>query len=173
MIPAIAERIDAIGLLLISRRAEDSSYRKWLEQRLLFWNARYSEFVHLLMPDSYWTWSERLAMVEKAISGIIPVSNKLILVDANQWGSEIFENYQVIPYLERDGTYWGPPPDDETAVEELERLRTTGAAFVVIGWPAFWWLEHYSGFSDHLQTQYPCIFRDSRLLVYYLGDVQR
>ena len=173
MIPAIAERIDAIGMLLLSKRAEDFSYRKWLEERLLFWNARYSEFVNSLMPDSYWTWSERLDMVVREVSELIPVNNKLILIDADQWGLELFADYQVIPYTERDGMYYGPPQDDETAVKELKRLQETGADYVIIGWPAFWWLEHYSKLTDYLQTQYPCILSNSRLIVYYLGDRQQ
>jgi glycosyltransferase involved in cell wall biosynthesis len=173
MMPAIAERIDAIGMLLLSKRAEDPAYRRWLEERLLFWNARYSEFVHTLMPDSYWSWSERLAMVIRDVSDVVPANNKLILVDANQWGSDIFENHQAIPYLEREGAYWGPPPDDETAIRELERLRAADAGYVVIGWPAFWWMEQYTGLADHLHTQYPCILRNSRLVVYALDDGQQ
>jgi glycosyltransferase involved in cell wall biosynthesis len=170
MIPAIAERIDAIGMLLLSKRAEVTAYRRWLEERLLFWNARYSEFVNSLIPDSYWSWSERLAMVAREITEVVQANNKLILVDADQLGSGVFEGYQVVPYVERDGAYWGPPQDDESAIRELERLRADGAGFVVIGWPAFYWLEHYSGLADHLQKQYPCILRNSRLVVYALDD---
>jgi hypothetical protein len=171
MIPAIAERIDAIGMLLLSKRAEDPAYRRWLEERLLFWNARYSEFVNSLMSDSYWSWSERLAIVAREITEVVPANSKLILVDANQLGSGAFEDYQVVPYVERDGEYWGAPSDDETAVRELERLRAAGAGFVVIGWPAFWWLEYYSGLREHLQSSYRCMLSNSRLLVYDLHDM--
>ena len=76
MIPAIAERIDAIGMLLQSKRTEDPTYRRWLEERLLFWNARYSEFVNSLIPGSYWSWSERLAMVAREIPRLFrPATN--------------------------------------------------------------------------------------------------
>ncbi len=45
-------------------------------------------------------------------------------------------------FLERDGHYWGTPPDDETAIGELERVRRSGIRFVIFAWPAFWWLDH-------------------------------
>jgi glycosyltransferase involved in cell wall biosynthesis len=170
MIPAIAERLDAIGMLLQSKRANDPSYRKWLQQRLLFWNARYSEYVNSLIPNSYWDWSERLAIAAKEISELVPTNSKLILVDADQWGLEIFENYQVIPYTERDGIYWGAPQDDEAALAELKRQQTAGASYMVIGWPAFWWLEHYDRLADYLQTQYQCILKNSHLIVYSLEN---
>jgi glycosyltransferase involved in cell wall biosynthesis len=172
MIPAIAERIDAIGMLLLSKRAEDPAYRRWLEERLLFWNASYSEFVNALIPNSYWSWSERLSMVAREITEVVPAGGTLVLIDDDQIGSGAFEGYQVVPYVERNGEYWGAPSDDETAVRELERLREAGAGFVVVGWPAFSWLEHYSGLREHLQSSYRVILSNSRLLVYDLHDMQ-
>jgi hypothetical protein len=72
--------------------------------------------------------------------------------------------------LERDGEYWGNPPDAETAVRELERLRRAGAQFVVFAWPAFWWLIIYAGLRRHLRARYRCLLETDRLVIFDLRE---
>ena len=55
------------------------------------------------------------------------------------------------PFIERDGEWWGRPIDDQHAIAELERMRRQEADLIVIIWPAFWWLDHYTGFAAHLR----------------------
>jgi hypothetical protein len=53
------------------------------------------------------------------------------------------------------GSYSGHhPPDSDTAIEQLERLREKGADFLLIPETASWWLEHYDGFARHLKDHY-------------------
>jgi hypothetical protein len=59
-----------------------------------------------------------------------------------------------VTILGRDGHDWGPPADDDTATEELERPRCEGAAFLVVVWPSFWRLEHYSRRANHVPTHF-------------------
>jgi GT2 family glycosyltransferase len=55
------------------------------------------------------------------------------------------------PQLE-DGTYSGHhPADDDEAIAELERLRERGAEYLVVPASSMWWLDHYQGFSHHLE----------------------
>lgn len=162
----MAEHIDAIAYLLLCERACDSSERRWLAERLLALNARQSELAHSLLPNLYWTWSERLDLATQEIATLIPPGDTFILVDQNQWGSEVVAGRHAIPFLERDGQYWGPPADDETAIRELERLRRVGASFIVFGWPAFWWLEQYAELHRHLRSQFCCVLKNPRLVVF-------
>ena len=67
-------------------------------------------------------------------------------------------------FLEREGVYWGSPPDDQTAIEELERLRGQGAGFLIVAWPAFWWLDHYSAWRDYMRARFRCVVSDERLI---------
>jgi hypothetical protein len=92
----------------------------------------------------------------------------LILIDEEQLRSEITAYRRVVPFLEKDGQYWGPPPDDETAIRELERLRREGAEFVAFTWPAFWWLDYYAGFHQYLREKFRCILHNDSLLVFDL-----
>ena len=62
----------------------------------------------------------------------------------------------------------GAPPDDETGIRELQRLRRAGAAFVAFGWPAFWWLDYYTGLRDHLRANHRCVLENDRVVVFDL-----
>jgi hypothetical protein len=48
--------------------------------------------------------------------------------------------------------------------------RERGAAFIVFGWPSFWWLEHYVEFAAHLRARYECVLTNARLVVFDLRD---
>jgi hypothetical protein len=59
------------------------------------------------------------------------------------------------------GRYLGHHPRDSAdAVAHLESLRADGAEYLVLPSTAYWWLDHYSGFADHLHGRYPRIDSD-------------
>ena len=71
----------------------------------------------------------------------------------------------------RPGVYAGyHPADSEAAVTALEAARLRGAEFLLLPGTAYWWLEHYGGFRDHLDTRYRCTWRDSCCAIYDLGQ---
>lgn len=164
----MAEVIDAIAYLLQSDRAQDSSYREWLAERLLVLNARQSEYTHSVVPSMHLVWTERLQWATQEIAKLIPPGDTFILVDEAHWGIDGVADRRAIPFLERDGQYWGSPPDDEIAILEIERLRRSGASFMVFGWPAFWWLDYYSGLHRHLCSKFRCVLKNSRIVVFDL-----
>ena len=45
------------------------------------------------------------------------------------------------------------PSDSTEAIAQLERLRE-GAGFLLFPATAFWWLEHYTEFEEHLESRY-------------------
>jgi glycosyltransferase involved in cell wall biosynthesis len=114
------------------------------------------------------SWFHRLRLAIQEITALIPPEDDFILVDDGNWGMELHAGRRPIRFLERDGQYWGAPPDDETAVRELERLRHAGAVFIVFAWPAFWWLDYYSELHDHLRSQFRCALENDRLVVFDL-----
>jgi trans-aconitate 2-methyltransferase len=112
--------------------------------------------------------ADEIAIAVQEISKVIPASEKFILVDQDEWSGRLPENGNTFPFLERDGVYWGPPADDETAIRELQRLRNLGAKYLVFGSPAFWWLKHYAGFHAFLQSHHCVVFQNDRLIVFQL-----
>lgn len=113
-------------------------------------------------------WMQRVLLARQDILELIPLGDTFILADQNQFGAEFLPGRHTIPFLEKDGRYFGPPPDDITAIEELERLRKSGANFIVFGWPAFWWLDYYSGLKRCLTSKFKCILKNDRLVVFDL-----
>lgn len=109
----------------------------------------------------------QLAMRE--VATVIPYSETIILVDESIWTFYgVSENHRVVPFTEKDGDYWGPPENDRAAIDELERLRRSGATFIVIGWPAFWWLDCYKTFNSYLRSGFRCILENSRIIAFDL-----
>lgn len=113
-------------------------------------------------------WNHRLRLCKQDLEALIPPEAEFILVDQNIASERLGRNGRAIPFLERGGQYFGPPADDANAIREVERLRGLKATFIVFVWPAFWWLEHYSKFHDHLRYSYRCILKNDRLEVFDL-----
>jgi hypothetical protein len=116
---------------------------------------------------------ERLRRARQELCDLIPTGDSYILVDEQALGVDFVPGRPVMPYLHRDGQYWGPPENDDAAVQEVERLRQAGARFLAFAWPAFWWLDHYAGLSRHLHTHFPPILKNERLAVFDLRGTAR
>ncbi|NMG05373.1 glycosyltransferase family A protein [Brasilonema sp. UFV-L1] len=92
-----------------------------------------------------------------------------ILVDMAEWGpGQLLDDRQAIPFLEKDGLYWGAPADDATAIQEFDRLHKQGARFIVFGYPAFWWFDYYIEFCRYLHTMFHCVLNNEHLIVFDL-----
>ena len=39
---------------------------------------------------------------------------------------------------------------------------------MVIGWPAFWWLDYYQDLARHLRERYRCVLETERVVVFDL-----
>ena len=111
--------------------------------------------------------ARRLRMAKEELTRLIPQDEPFILVDEEHMRSEL-PHRRCIPFLEKDGLYWGPPADDATAIQELERLRKSGAKFIAFIWTSFWWLEHYSSFHDYLKSSFPRVATSEQAIIFAL-----
>ncbi len=109
-----------------------------------------------------------IQLTAQDLANLIPKEDKFILVDQDLLREYLALGRHAIPFLERDGQYWGPPEDDSIAIQELERLRQTSAKFIVFAWPAFWWLDFYSDFEQYLQSRFSCVLKNDRLVIFDL-----
>ena len=112
--------------------------------------------------------ARRLRQCRGELTRLIPVGTPFILVDDEQLRGSL-PHRRAIPFLERNGEYWGPPPDDATAIRELGRLRKSGARYLAIIWPSFWWLDHYAGFREHIRSRHPMVRDDKAVKVFDLS----
>jgi glycosyltransferase involved in cell wall biosynthesis len=103
------------------------------------------------------------------ISTAVPRGKPFILIDNDQLRLLFSPPTAPIPFIERNGEYWGPPADDEAAISELERLRRNDVNHVVIAWTAFWWLEYYKGFCGWLKSQQIGLTKADSFLLFTLA----
>ncbi|MEE4261234.1 MAG: sulfotransferase [Desulfobacteraceae bacterium] len=113
-------------------------------------------------------WFQKRTLTSKDIAAVIPPETDFILVDDQQVHDYLPDRYCALPFLERNGVYWGPPPDDATAICELDRLRQSGAQFIVFAWTAFWHLGYYTGLNAHLRSHYRCLIENDRIACFDL-----
>ena len=126
-----------------------------------------------LQANSSWRVVEDITFrpfdITQELAALIPPGDTFILVDEDQWGTDdVVAGRRRILFLERDGMYWGLPPDDDIAIRELERLRESGAKFIVFGWPTFWWFDYYRGLHSHLRSGYSCVLKNDHIVVFDL-----
>jgi Sulfotransferase domain len=139
-------------------------------------------FLNIKIPEVSFPYVNKRILNEQFISSgslivselekLVSPGGVLILVDdlCLGLGKKPIPDRRVIPFLERDGQYWGPPKDDETAISELERLSRAGATHIVFTLPAFWWLEHYAGFHGYLRSRFPCVLESRYLVAFQLRN---
>jgi len=85
-------------------------------------------------PEGWW---QHLYQPEQDILSAIPPKSAFVLVDQEHWGwGNMLGQRRILPFLEKDGLWWGLPADDETVLRELERMQLGGATHIVIGWRA-------------------------------------
>jgi glycosyltransferase involved in cell wall biosynthesis len=160
-------------LVEVAREEVPGFYHQWHPTDIA-WKDRYggrspAELLAMQQQEK----AANLSQIRKTVrelANFLEPAERFVLVDDAWFGNELLPGRIAIPFLERDGEYWGPPPDDETAIRELERLRSSGANFMVFLWPTFWWLECYSGLSHHLRTRYRSILQNERLIVFDLME---
>jgi hypothetical protein len=98
-----------------------------------------------------------------------PGATVIVADDPDQWAAiQFVSERHFLPFLESEGQFYGPPADDNNAIRELDRLRQEGARYIVFGAHAFWWLDYYKEFHNHLRSNYECTLENERLVVFAL-----
>jgi glycosyltransferase involved in cell wall biosynthesis len=161
---------------------DNSSYREsfderlrvnlWREERCLETLAAHCRALGINVNAKSWkthSWWHQIHSAIQDMTVLIPQGETLILVDEDEWATdEIIAGRRRVPFLERDGIYWGPPPDAKSAIQELERLRQSGAHFIGFAWQTFWWLDYYFEFNRYLRLKFRCLLENDRCVVFDL-----
>jgi hypothetical protein len=104
------------------------------------------------MLDLAWRNQVLEAVVE--LLRVTPPGAHILLVDNALFGELPPMGRAVEPFPQRGGVYGGPPEDSQAAIEELKNRVAAGVDTIAFGWPAFWWLEHYSEFASYLREHF-------------------
>jgi Glycosyl transferases group 1 len=69
-----------------------------------------------------------------------------------------------------EGVYVGyHPAADTEAIAHLEELRKKGAGYLLFPGTAFWWLEHYGEFRDHLDSHHCRVREEEACIIFELS----
>jgi hypothetical protein len=166
----LLERIYAVGLLLRSERAADDSYRMWLAERLNHLNSRTSEVAQGLLPGLGLDHAARLTAALHELDLAIPPKARVLLADERKLSGHL-PKLDVIEFMVRDGQYWGIPSSDDEAIAEVQAAIDVGAAFFVVAWSAFWFLEELRGFNQWLDSHFALVASSSRVMVFDIRPV--
>ena len=113
--------------------------------------------------------SHSIHMVEEQLAAVTSPDALVIVADLEQagFGKEIAGRARL-PFVEKQGQYFGPPADDAHAIGELDRLRTAGATHFALLWPAFWFFDAYPLFEQHLRRAHRCVLENAGAIVFEL-----
>jgi hypothetical protein len=161
------DRLSAWRHLLRAVRSDPARMTRWACNSLPYLLLP-TPLYRLINERDEWQWIHRFHLARHELQARIPKGASVIIVDEAQLGNDFLPGRRSFPFLEKEGQYWGPPLNDEIAIQELERLRTAGASFIAFVWPAFWWLHHYEEFQRHLQANFRRVLNNARLMVFDL-----
>lgn len=114
-------------------------------------------------------YQELSAQIEALVSILLPPDDTALVVSKGDKAllQRCGENAQHFPQGE-DGAYAGyHPADSEEAIAHLEALRQQGAAYLLFPSTAFWWLEYYRAFKEHLERHYQVVCRQQHVCLIF------
>jgi hypothetical protein len=128
---------------------------------------RYGERIRKLAVVSP-EWEQILHVIARTIQQHVPPDALVLAVDKydptllhlSQRKGWHFPDRRLLPD--------GYPPNSELAIQHLEQLRARGATYLVFPSAAFWWLEYYVEFRQHLEFSAELIWSDEWCLIYQL-----
>jgi hypothetical protein len=115
-----------------------------------------------------WQWLRQAYQFAQDVGELLSRGERIVLVDEQAFRSMLRADADVLPLLEHDGQYWGRPADDAAAIRDVVRLRRGGATLLMIAWPCFWWLDHYTVFARWLRANYHCAIENERMIAFDL-----
>jgi colanic acid/amylovoran biosynthesis glycosyltransferase len=98
---------------------------------------------------------ESIRAAKALVARIVPRRDPILIVSRGdpallELGREAWHFPQTA-----DGEWLGHHPASSVeAIAQLEELRSLGACFLLFPRTALWWLEHYRGLRDHLESRY-------------------
>jgi hypothetical protein len=94
----------------------------------------------------------RLPEVRASLTHLNAEPGETVLLENGDWfGTDVVDGLSMRPFPDLGGCFGGFPESDESAVAELDRAIAAGARRIVIGFPAYWWLDHLPALRARLE----------------------
>jgi GT2 family glycosyltransferase/SAM-dependent methyltransferase len=119
-------------------------------------------------------YSDTISRIREVVRSSVPSDATVLVVSRGDPELIKFDGRQAWHFPRSDnGNYAGHhPAESEAAVAHLQLLIAQGGQFLIVPNTAFWWLEHYRGWKEHLDTHHLRVWRDERCAIYKLSQIQ-
>jgi hypothetical protein len=113
----------------------------------------------------------RLPEVQQDLRRLDETPGDALLLENGDWfDTDMVEGLSMRPFPDLKGRFGGFPISDESAVSELNRAIERGCKRVVVGFPAFWWLDHLPALRDRLAQTSQLRRNDDMLQVFEIAS---
>jgi SAM-dependent methyltransferase len=116
-------------------------------------------------------YQRRIELAQAEAQRLIPQRASCILIDQEELRGVILKSQRVHPFPDQSGEYGGLPSSGQHAIAELESsLERHRPDYLIVAWPAFWWLDHYRNFARSLDRRFRRVLDNERLIVFDLRN---
>jgi hypothetical protein len=125
-------------------------------------------------PSKYLSYQRLIRQIREVVRAALPPGATVIVVSRGDEALlELGDGRRGWHFpQDEDGVYAGHyPAGSAEAIAQLEEIRARGADFLLFPATAFWWLEHYGEFRQHLEDRYQLFVRqEETCLIYALRE---
>jgi GT2 family glycosyltransferase len=102
--------------------------------------------------------------LREAVRAAVPEGATVLVISRGDEGLLALNGRRAMHFPQGEDGGWSGhhPADSEEAVVHLEQLREEGAGYLVVPPTYRWWLDHYEGLRQHLESRYRAVRLDER-----------
>jgi GT2 family glycosyltransferase len=102
--------------------------------------------------------------LREAVRAAVPAGAAVLVVSRGDDALLQLNGRQAMHFPQAEDGGWAGhhPADSDEAIGHLEQLRDGGAGYLVVPPTYRWWLDHYDGLRDHLDSRYRAVLSDER-----------
>jgi hypothetical protein len=113
---------------------------------------------------------EASVRVRELVRRIVPVGATVLVVSRGDEEMVKIEGRHGWHFPQDEHGVWPGyyPADSEEAIDHIEDLRVRGAEYLVIPDTALWWVDHYAGFAQYLESRCGKLLDENGCLIFAL-----
>jgi hypothetical protein len=121
-----------------------------------------------LLPEEYDSLIERL---RETVNATIPRNATVLVISRGDDELLRIGPRRALHFPQDEfGRYPGYHPEDsKSAIELLESMRVRGGEYLLLPSTAFWWLDYYEAFRNHLERRYPAPVTSDDCMIFELS----
>jgi hypothetical protein len=110
------------------------------------------------------------ALIRATIAEVVPEGATVLIVDRGDEELMAVEGRRMhhLPRNPDGSPAWHQPEDGDDLLEQIAREHSQGAGYLAIPATSLWWLDHYSGFAEHLERECRLLARTRDCAVFEL-----